>query len=110
MGKNPCMQRTLRALKASKELRAQVGAAGRRLAGSNGSSKSGFTSEEIMRTNLECVRPCYGSGVAGEEMWHDEARQHGQMPSLPCTAPLCRPEPKRGCCASSECAWRLWAS
>jgi hypothetical protein len=79
MGKNPCMQRTLRALKASKE----ASVAGRRLAGSNGSykagsngsSKSGFTSEEIMRTNLECVRPCYGSGVAGEEMWHDEAQR-----------------------------------
>ena len=99
MGKNPCMQRTLRALKASKEARAGAGAgagAGREAratgrglagsngsykAGSNGSSKSGFTSEEIMRTNLECVRPCYGSGVAGEEMWHDEARQHVHMPS-----------------------------
>ena len=62
MGKNPCMQRTLRALKASKEARAggaggtesaEAGAAWRGLAGSNGSTKSSFTSEEIMRTNLE---------------------------------------------------------
>ena len=97
MGKNPCMQRMLHTLKVSKEAGAEAraeagaeaGAAGRRLAGSNGSykagsngsSKSGFTSEEIMRTNLECVRPCYGSGVAGEEMWHDEARQHVRTPS-----------------------------
>ena len=92
MGKNPCMQRALRALKASKEARAEAragagagagghGSNGSSKAGSNGSSKSGFTSEEIMRTNLECVRPCYGSGIAGEEMWHDEARQHVCLPS-----------------------------
>ena len=92
MGKNPCMQRALRALKASKEARPEAragagaaagghGSNGSSKAGSNGLSKSGFTSEEIMRTNLECVRPCYGSGIAGEEMWHDEARQHVCLPS-----------------------------
>ena len=55
-----------------------------------------------MRTNLECVRPCYGSGIAGEEMWHDEARQH-----------VCLPSPgwaSARLCASSRRAWRLWAA
>jgi [heparan sulfate]-glucosamine 3-sulfotransferase 5 len=71
MGKNPCMQRRLRELLRRKE------------AAAASSSKTvvnatKFTSEEIMVTNLECVRPCYannatGVGLAAEkEIWHDE--------------------------------------
>ena len=42
------------------------------------SVKLNFTSEEIMVTNLHCVRPCYAnnaSGVGGEaerETWHND--------------------------------------
>lgn len=62
MGKNPCMQRRLRAIRGGRE------------PGAN------FSSEEIMMTNLECVRPCYkanASGVGKEaegEVWHDESK------------------------------------
>jgi len=40
--------------------------------------KLNFTSEEIMVTNLKCVRPCYASNASGvgpeaeEEIWHNE--------------------------------------
>ena len=74
MGKNPCMQRSLRALLKAKE--AQV-AAGVPPAGAQGPNRTAvFTSEEIMMTNLLCVRPCYagnasGLGAAAQTMtWH----------------------------------------
>lgn len=78
MGKNPCMQRSLRALLKAKE--AQV-AAGVPPAGAQGPNRTAvFTSEEIMMTNLLCVRPCYagnasGLGAAAQTMtWHDESK------------------------------------
>eukprot|EP00966_Prymnesium_polylepis_P096860 2244206-Prymnesium_polylepis.1 len=71
MGKNPCMQRSLRALLAAKEARVRAGEAGVKL---------NFSSEEIMVTNLQCVRPCYAANASGvgqmaeSEVWHDEAQ------------------------------------
>ncbi|KAL1499458.1 hypothetical protein AB1Y20_011662 [Prymnesium parvum] len=68
MGKNPCMQQQLRAILKEKEARAQRGEI----------VKLNFTSEEIMVTNLKCVRPCYASNASGvgpeaeEEIWHNE--------------------------------------
>ena len=100
MGKNPCMQRRLRALLQSKEQRhaaalllaggsgasSRSAGNGRRLAqtprgdGKSGNATVRFTSEEIMVTNLECVRPCYANNASGvgdaarSEIWHDENR------------------------------------
>ena len=77
MGKNPCMQRKLRELLKRKQLKA----AEMRARGEHVSNKStSFTSEDIMVTNLECVRPCYAnnaSGIGAEadaEIWHDEGK------------------------------------
>ena len=77
MGKNPCMQKTLRELLRKKEAKA----AAARAAGLPVSNKSTlFTSEEIMVTNLQCVRPCYANNASGlgdearQEIWHDEGR------------------------------------
>lgn len=77
MGKNPCMQRRLRELLRYKEARA----AANRAAGLPVGNKSTlFTSEEIMVTNLQCVRPCYANNASGvgsvalKEIWHDEGR------------------------------------
>ena len=73
MGKNPCMQRRLRELLAAKQERERSKPGGN-------VSKVKFSSEDIMMTNFECVRPCYannasGIGAAAEaEIWHDEAR------------------------------------
>ena len=73
MGKNPCMQRRLRELLAAKQRARKVEAWRQRL-------EVKFSSEDIMMTNFECVRPCYannasGIGAAAEaEIWHDEAR------------------------------------
>jgi len=80
MGKNPCMQRRLKEIKQQKDdaAAARGGGGGRELSGGggggggNGSSKSGFAAEDIMRTNLQCVQPCYGSGIARDEVWHNE--------------------------------------
>ena len=76
MGKNPCMQRRLRDLLRLKEKRAIAA----RIAGAAYSNKSTtFTSEEIMVTNLQCVRPCYANNASGigpaaaAEIWHDES-------------------------------------
>merc|ERR1719240_1746711 len=61
MGKNPCMQRRLRELLRAKEERVR----GLRAAGLPVPNKSlAFTSEEIMVTNLECVRPCYANNAS----------------------------------------------
>ena len=41
-----------------------------------------FTSEDIMMTNLHCVRPCYANNASGigdaarAEVWHDEVSLH----------------------------------
>ena len=82
MGKNPCMQRQLRALLQEKEARAgSVGPAGDGAAGSPAPRRNGlvgFTSEDIMMTNLACVRPCYSNRASGvgeaalAETWHNE--------------------------------------
>jgi hypothetical protein len=73
-------QRRLREVLRAKEQRV---AAAARLSGgaSNRSNRSvSFSSEEIMVTNLECVRPCYANNASGvgaladEEIWHDESR------------------------------------
>ena len=78
MGKNPCMQRALRSLLRAKEARVAAGAAGAGSLGPNGTAV--FTSEEIMMTNLQCVRPCYANNASGvgaaalAETWHDEAK------------------------------------
>jgi hypothetical protein len=77
MGKNPCMQRSLRALLKRKE---EAAAAKRAAAGAPPSNRSVvFTTEEIMVANLHCVRPCYANNASGVgaqaalETWHDEA-------------------------------------
>lgn len=42
--------------------------------------KLNFTSEEIMVTNLQCVRPCYANDASGvgpaaeQEIWHDDQK------------------------------------
>ena len=94
MGKNPCMQRALREILATKQQQLQrrqqqqqstgpaAASVAERLAGSatggDNASSLTFTSQEIMLANLECVRPCYAnnsSGVgaaAAVETWHDE--------------------------------------
>jgi len=69
MGKNPCMQQRLRELQRQKE------ASGHKAA----NNKSIFTTEEIMVTNLICVKPCYSNNASGlgaeaeREIWHNEA-------------------------------------
>ena len=87
MGRNPCMQRRLREVLRAKEARAAAAATAAAAAaagsgrGAGGTKKNvTFSSEDIMVTNLECVRPCYannasGLGAAAErETWHDEGR------------------------------------
>lgn len=71
------MQRRLREVLRAKETRA----AALEAAGLPVPNKSrGFTSEDIMVTNLECVRPCYANNASGlgdqaaKEIWHDEGR------------------------------------
>ena len=59
MGRNPCMQQRLKALRKG--------------------STAPFTSEEIMSVNLQCVRPCYAPRTSladvGTEDWHNESNQ-----------------------------------
>uniref|UniRef100_A0A7S3C3H0 Sulfotransferase domain-containing protein n=1 Tax=Haptolina ericina TaxID=156174 RepID=A0A7S3C3H0_9EUKA len=68
MGKNPCMQKRLRALQQRKIAQGHTQHA----------NKSIFTTEEIMVNNLHCVRPCYANNASGigaearQELWHNE--------------------------------------
>ena len=59
MGRNPCMQQRLKALRKG--------------------STAPFTSEEIMSVNLQCVRPCYAPRTSladvGTDDWHNESNQ-----------------------------------
>ena len=72
------MQQSLRALLRVKQARM---AAGRPPTGAQGPNATvTFTSEDIMMTNLQCVRPCYANNASGvgaaalAEVWHDEGK------------------------------------
>lgn len=80
MGKNPCMQRLLLQIgrQGSQAPQFQIK---RALSGSKTDAVPLLTPEDIMMTNLACVRPCYPTNASGRgdearaAVWHDETRE-----------------------------------
>jgi hypothetical protein len=80
MGKNPCVQKSLLQI-SRRRAHAPHFQIGRALSGSRAESSSLLTPEDIMMTNLACVRPCYPANASGRghearaAIWHDETRE-----------------------------------